>query len=186
MTTDSTLKVLSIDPSQAPAGVVNAEMTLRFMRRHGIARSVVSNRNARIAKSLFCASAPKSASKVNLIVRLAFGTALVGVGVYCFSVASVLLAIAAIVAGMMVVTGTVNRALGIVGSAASLLMLFAAHSAAEVIPCAIAMGGFAYLAISGPGRFSVDFFLQRALRKRLGRSTSAACGLDDYRAFARL
>lgn len=186
MMTDSNIKVLSIDPCQAPAGVMNAEVTLRFMRRRGIARSVIANRNARVVDSFFGASASKKSSCGLFLFRVVFGAALMAFGFLGLSGVAEPIAWCAAGAGAMVFTGSLNRFLGIAASVASVLMLISTGAGLGMILSGVSAACFLLLAIAGPGRYSVDRLLMRSVCRRVSRAERSGIDLDDYRAFSRL
>lgn len=188
MNTDSAIKILSVDPGKTPVGALNPEMTLRFMRRRGIAQSVMTKRNARTAEMVFATNSSRKRSFNLLAFRmlagvsmLVFGllslTGIVSIGINLF--ASLLF----IGSSVMIVSGAFSRILGIVGFITCAMILTAASGSA-VIVAGVTAAVFGTLAIAGPGRFSLDRRFQRNLRDRLIRNESSS--LDDYRAFSRL
>lgn len=188
MNSESAIKILSIDPRKAPAGSLNPEMTLRFMRRRGIAESVMIKRNARVAESVFGTSASLSTSTLLLAFRLLFGSALIVSGLLSIFGAlrfdvSPLMSVLMMTAGSMTVCGLFNRILGIAGIIVCALSLLSGLNGLFLVLSSVA---FLLLAITGPGRFSMDRSLQRRFRNRLVNSENSGRGLDDYRAFARL
>ncbi len=182
---DSSYKVISINPSRTPSAASNPELTLRFMRRRGVIKGVYEQRNAQVAETVFGAKASKGASKLLLVARLAVGLLLVGAGAAAlcgsaFVAMSAVASLIAIVGGACLATGLFERAIAGVG------FLICMVSLMSVFTLGTAMLGLSLLllAIAGPGRYSVDRRLQKNLKDRLMGNTRRS--LDDYRAFSRL
>lgn len=185
MRADKTYKIISIDPSRSPSGVVDPEMTLRFMRRRGIVQSVKEQQNSLMADVVFGTSASRFASKMLLGARLVVSGLLIAGAIMSLTVTgfdgmSAGISIVSILGSILIASGLFERLVAATGSVICLVSLFISPS----IICGLLLVSLLLLAICGPGRFSVDRALQRQLKKHLLNRSERS--LDDYRAFSRL
>lgn len=181
------VKVLSIDPAKAPAASMHPELTIGFLRRRGIARRAIWSRNEGVASLVFGRSLSLPRSQYVLGLRLSVAISLIVAGVIQFYwgeySATAVGAALSVAAGMAIGMGFFSRVVSVAVSV-MFLWLATAMAIAGTVPgveVLVAVSS-AVLAVTGPGKYSVDRTLKHAMVRRMGRRGVAL----DHRAFSRM
>ncbi|MDE7080253.1 MAG: hypothetical protein K2O78_01165 [Muribaculaceae bacterium] len=171
----NTGSIINVNPSEAPAGSRNPELTRFMLRRRLLRQGAMMARRAagvQMLHRLFGATSVSIAVSVLLLmVRIGVGVWLVLEGVSAPSVAG---CVGLILAGIAVASGFLCRLLMSAGAicAGSWALYGLTLGFADMVPF-VMVAGFVLLALSGPGSYSLDSLMNsrifRAVKRRKTR-----------------
>lgn len=166
--------VISVNPALSPAGSKNPEVAMGVIRQrvYSQGKALARKESGRMLRRVFGpASVSTSKSIALLVMRSVFGgwclwhsyELFVAVGL---SIAPVMF----IIAGLLIINGVFTRITALSGSIVSAYVMCACLSEGNPFMLwALLWGTFSLVALTGPGRFSVDIILRRNIFRSICR-----------------